>query len=53
MPKAISDDLTADHVLRALVDLDAGIEHPFGLPTGYELVHTGNAIRPRPSLGWL
>ena len=41
MPQSIPPGLTRDHVLKALDDLDAGVEHPFGPPTGYELVHEG------------
>jgi hypothetical protein len=41
MPQSIPAGLTSEHVLRALADLDAGVEHPFGAPTGYELVHEG------------
>lgn len=41
MPQSIPQGLTRDHVLKALADLDAGIGHPFGKPTGYELVHGG------------
>lgn len=39
MPQSIPPGLTKEHVLRALADLDSGIEHPFGQPTGYFLVH--------------
>ena len=38
MPQSIPKGLTREHVLKALADLDAGIDHPFGKPTGYELV---------------
>ena len=41
MPQSIPKGLTREHVLKALADLDAGIDHPFGRPTGYELVHEG------------
>ena len=41
MPQSIPAGLTQDHVLRTLADLDAGIAHPFGKPTGYELIHNG------------
>jgi hypothetical protein len=36
MPQAIPQSLTRAAVLQALADLDAGVEHPFGPPTGYE-----------------
>jgi hypothetical protein len=39
MPQSIPPGLKAEHVVRALKDLDAGIDHPFGAPTCYELVH--------------
>ena len=42
MPLSIPKDLTRAAVLQALADLDTGIEHPFGSPTGYELVHDGH-----------
>ena len=38
MPQSIPKGLTREHVLKALADLDAGIDHRFGKPTGYELV---------------
>lgn len=36
MPQSIPAGLTRDHVLKTLADIDAGIDHPFGNPTGYE-----------------
>jgi hypothetical protein len=39
MPQSIPRGLTRECVLQALADLDAEIEHPFGPPTGYDLVH--------------
>jgi hypothetical protein len=47
MPQSIPKGLTAEHVLRALADLDAGMDHPFGPPTGYELVHGGRRYPPK------
>jgi hypothetical protein len=41
MPQSIPKGLTRESALQALADLDAGIEYPFGPPTGYELVHEG------------
>src|SRR6202035_2438518 len=38
-------------VLQALSDLDAGIEHPFGVPTGYELVHGEKRYAPKAVIG--
>ena len=47
MPKAITEGLTQQHVLLALQDLDARIEHPFGPPASYELVHEGERYSPK------
>ena len=46
MPQSIPKGLTHDHVLKAIADLDAGIEHPFGKPTGYEVVHADKRYAP-------
>jgi hypothetical protein len=35
MTQSIPAGLTRSHVLQALADLDAGVDHPFGQPTGY------------------
>jgi 5-methylcytosine-specific restriction enzyme A len=51
MPQAIPIGLTQEHVLRALAELDRGIDHPFGLPTGYELVHDGKRYAPKAVVG--
>ncbi len=51
MPKAIPEGLTAQHVLLALDDLDAGMEHSFGPPTGCELVHDGKRYPPKAVVG--
>src|SRR4051812_9725571 len=51
MPQSIPKGLTAEHVLRALADLDAGIEHAFGAPTGYEVVHNGRRYPPKAVIG--
>jgi hypothetical protein len=51
MPQSTPSGLTADHVLRALADLDAGAEHPFGQPTKYELVHAGKRYAPKAVVG--
>jgi len=37
MPQSIPKGLTRTAVLQALADLDTGIEHTFGSPTGYEV----------------
>ena len=34
MPASIPPGLTREHVLKALADLDAGADHPFGPATG-------------------
>jgi hypothetical protein len=51
MPQSIPSGLTRDHVLQALADLDAGVDHPFGQPTGYELVHEGKQYAPKAAIG--
>lgn len=51
MPHSIPRGLTREHVLRALADLDAGVGHPFGSPTGYELVHEGRHYPPKAVVG--
>ena len=51
MPKSIPSGLTHEHVLRTLADLDNGIEHPFGRPTGYELFHEGKRYPPKAVVG--
>jgi hypothetical protein len=51
MPQSIPKGLTTEHVLKALADLDTGAEHPFGAPTGYELVHGGHRYPPKAVIG--
>jgi len=51
MPESIPTGLTQEHVLRTLADLDGGIDHPFGPPTGYELVHDGKRYAPQAVIG--
>src|SRR5437868_6026983 len=51
MPQSIPKGLTRDCVLQALADLDAGIEHPFAPPTGYELVQEGKRYPPKAAIG--
>lgn len=51
MPQSIPAGLTRDHVLRTLADLDAGLVHPFGAPTGYELLHDGKRYAPKAVVG--
>src|SRR4051812_11122872 len=43
--------ITAEHVILALADLDAGGDHPFGSPTDYELVHQGRRYPPKAVIG--
>jgi hypothetical protein len=51
MPKSIPKGLTREYVLKAIADLDAGIDHPFGKPTKFELVHAGNRYAPKAVIG--
>ncbi len=47
MPQRIPPGLKREHVLQALADLDAGLDHPFAPPTRYELVHKGKHYPPK------
>jgi putative restriction endonuclease len=51
MPQSIPAGLTREHVLRTLSELDAGLDHPFGKPTGYELVHDDKRYAPKAVVG--
>ena len=51
MPQSIPAGLTRTHVLQALADLDAGVDHPFGQPTGYELLYEGKRYPPKAVVG--
>jgi hypothetical protein len=51
MPQSIPPGLKKEHVLQALNDLDGGIDHPFGAPTGYELVHGEKHYAPKAVVG--
>ena len=51
MPQSIPPGLKKEHVLQALHDLDGGIDHPFGAPTGYELVHGEKRYAPKAVIG--
>src|SRR5437763_4047741 len=51
MPQSIPKSLTAEHVRLALAELDVGVDHPFGAPTGYELVHEGRRYPPKAVIG--
>lgn len=51
MPQSIPAGLTREHVLRTLSDLDSGLDHPFGAPTGYELIHDDKRYAPKAVVG--
>jgi hypothetical protein len=51
MPQSIPPGLKKEHVIQALNDLDGGTDHPFGAPTGYELVHGGKRYAPKAVVG--
>jgi hypothetical protein len=51
MPQSIPSGLTREHVLRALADLDAGSDNPFGPATGYDLLHDGKRYAPKAAVG--
>jgi hypothetical protein len=51
MPQSIPPGLKKEHVVQALNDLDSGIDHPFGAPTGYELVHGDKRYPPKAVVG--
>lgn len=51
MPQSIPAGLTREHVLKAISDLDAGAEHSFGAPTGYEMIHNGRRYAPKAVIG--
>jgi hypothetical protein len=51
MPQSIPPGLKKEHVLQALSELDAGIDHPFGTPTGYELVYGDKRYPPKAVVG--
>ncbi len=47
----IPDTITREHVLKALADLEAGHEHPFGAATKYEVLHQGKRYSPKAAIG--
>lgn len=51
MPQAIPAGLTREHVLRAIANLDSGVDHSFGNPTGYELVYEQRRYAPKAVIG--
>src|SRR5262245_15374393 len=50
MPQSIPPGLTREQVLRAPSDLDKGIDHPFGPPTGYELLFQDKRYPPKAAV---
>jgi hypothetical protein len=42
--------LTREHVLKALADLEVGIENDFGRPTKYVLAHEGKSYAPKDDM---
>ena len=51
MPQSIPPGLKREHIVQALNDLDGGIDHPFGAPTGYELVYDNKHYAPKAVVG--
>lgn len=51
MPQSIPPGPKKKHVIGALNDLDSGIDHPFGSPTGYELLHDGKRYPQKAVIG--
>src|SRR5262249_6590498 len=51
MPQSIPRGLKKEHVIQALRDLEGGIDHPFGAPTGYELIYGDNRYAPKAVVG--
>lgn len=51
MPQSIPAGLKKEHIDKALADLDAGIDHPFGKPTGCDLVHDDKRYTPKAVIG--
>ena len=51
MPQSTPKGVAASHEMLDLPDLDAGVEHPFGAPTNYELVHQGKRYPPMEVIG--
>jgi hypothetical protein len=51
MPHSVPAGLTGEYVLWTLSELDAGLAHPFGTATGYELVHDHKRYAPKAVVG--
>lgn len=48
---SIPPGITREHVLRAIADLDAGVDHPFGPATKYELIQGASRHPPKAVVG--
>src|SRR5216683_2733870 len=51
MRQSLSKALKREHVLAALVDLDAGIPHPFFPAKGYDLIQGRKRYPPKAAVG--
>ena len=47
----IPDSIARQHILKAITDLDRGIEHTFGASTGYDVLHEGRRYPPKAVVG--
>ena len=47
----IPPEILREHVLLALADLDGGVDHTFGEPTRYWLLHEGRRYPPKAAIG--
>lgn len=47
----IPKEIEREHVLKALADLDAGIQRRWGKSRKYDLVHEGKSYSPKAVLG--
>ncbi len=47
MAQSPPQDLNREHILKALADLDAGIEHSFGDPTRFQVAHLEKRYAPK------
>ena len=51
MPDRIPDGITHDHIIKALRDLDGGVEHAFGESKGYDVLFNGSRYPPKAVMG--
>lgn len=51
MPKSIPTGLRQEHILKAIEELDSGIQHGFGDITQYRLVRDGKSYPPKAVIG--